>query len=181
MPKRVHLHDKAFKVFIEEKEILIKIESIAKQINEDYSHTEPLFLIVLKGAFMFGSELVSRYQGHCHLGFVNIKSYQGMKSTGNVQVSGLDPDIVKGREVIILEDIVDSGRTLYKFLPILNEMQPANVQIATLLYKPDAMKFHVPVNYSCFDIPNDFVIGFGLDYDGLGRNYRDIYQLAADS
>ncbi len=180
MPERVHLHDKAFKVFIEEKEILTKIDAIAKQINEDYQHTEPLFLIVLKGAFMFGSELVGRYKGPCHLGFVNIKSYQGMKSTGNVQVSGLDPEIVKDKDVIILEDIVDSGRTLHKFLPILQEMNPISINIATLLSKPDAMQFHVPLTYRCFDIPDDFVIGFGLDYDGLGRNYRDIFQLASD-
>lgn len=181
MPERVHLHDKTFEVFIEEKEILNRIQTIAKQINEDYKHVEPLFLMILNGAFMFGAELVSRYKGLCHVGFVSIKSYEGMKSTGHVQVSGLNPEVVKGKEVVILEDIVDSGRTLHKFLPLLKEMHPASVRIATLLSKPAALQFQVPVNYSCFDIPDDFVVGFGLDYDGLGRNYRDIYQVATNS
>lgn len=181
MPERIHLHDKSFSVFIEEKEILDKITSMSNQINKDFNHKEPLFLIVLKGAFMFGSELVSRYQGPCHIGFVNIKSYNGLTSTGNVQISGLDPDLVKGRDVIVLEDIIDSGRTLHEFLPVLRGINPDSVQIATLLSKPEAIKFPVPIAYRCFDIPDDFVVGFGLDYDGLGRNCRNIYQLVPDS
>ena len=181
MPETVHLHDKEFEVFLEEKEILAQITSISKQINENFKHNEPVFLIVLKGAFMFGSELVSRYKGQCHLGFVNIRSYEGMQSTGNVQVSGLDPETVKGKPVIVIEDIIDSGRTMNKFLPILKDMDPSSVEIATLLSKPEAMQFHVDVAYSCFEIPDDFVVGFGLDYDGLGRNLRDIYQLVPES
>lgn len=181
MSESVHLHDKTFGIFIEEKEIVTKVEAIAEQINLEYRNSEPLFLIVLKGAFMFGTELVGKYKGHCHLGFVNIKSYEGMKSTGNVQVSGLDPESVKARDVIVIEDIVDSGRTLHKFMPVLNEMGPKSVKIATLLLKPAAMQFPVPVAYCGFEISDEFVVGFGLDYDGLGRNYRDIYQLAPDS
>lgn len=178
MPEYVTVHDKNFRVFFSEKEILDRIELLAKQINEQYVDVEPLFLIVLKGAFMFGSELVSRYKGHCHLAFVNIRSYEGMTSTGNVQVSGLDPEAVKDKPVIVVEDIVDSGRTMYQFLPTLKEMNPSSIEIATLFLKPDAIKFPVDVAYCCFEIPDDFVVGFGLDYNGLGRNFRDIYQLA---
>ncbi len=181
MSKTVSLHNKEFSVFLQEKEILTQIDTVAHRINERYGHTEPLFLMVLKGAFMFGTELVGRYQGHCHIGFVSIRSYEGMESTGSVQISGLDPEMVKDRDVIVVEDIVDSGRTLHEFLPILDTMGPKGVQIAALLTKPEAVKFPVDIEYGCFDIPDDFVIGFGLDFDGLGRNYRDIYQLVPNS
>lgn len=177
MSEKVQLHDKPFTVFLEEEKILSRIESIAQDINHEYAGATPVFMIVLKGAFMFGSELVSRYKGPCQLAFVTIRSYEGLKSTGKVQVSGLDADLIKGQDVIIIEDIVDSGRTLHEFLPILQEVGPASVKIATLLSKPEAMRFKVPVAYFGFEIPDDFVVGFGLDYDGMGRNLRDIYQL----
>lgn len=181
MAEIVTVHDKNFKIFLSEQKILDRIGHMAQKINDRYDHTEPLFLIILNGAFMFGTELISRYKGHCHVGFVNVRSYQGLQSTGNVQISGLDPETVKEKRVIVVEDIIDSGRTMHKFLPLLKEMAPSSIEIATLLLKPDAAKFEVDVAYSCFEIPDDFVVGFGLDYDGLGRNLRDIYQLAPES
>ena len=181
MAESIQLHDKSFNIFIEEKDLLAKIDVLAAYINQEYESITPLFLVVLNGAFMFASELIGRYKGPCRLAFVSIRSYQGMKSSGKVNVSGLDPEAVRDQEVIIIEDIIDSGRTLHEFMLILKNMGPKSVKIATLLSKPGALQFPIPVSYCGFEISDEFVVGFGLDYDGLGRNLRDIYQVVSDT
>jgi hypoxanthine phosphoribosyltransferase len=130
----------------------------------------------MNGAFMFAAEVMKQMTIECEISFVKLKSYIGDQSSGEVtQMLGLDCNLA-GRDVIILEDIVDSGRTLHYFFPELQKHQPSSVSLFTLLVKPDALKFEVPIDYAGFAVPNLFLIGFGLDYDGLGRNLSDIYQ-----
>jgi hypoxanthine phosphoribosyltransferase len=134
-------------------------------------------VVVLNGAFIFASDLLKRVTIDCEITFVKLSSYQGTMSTGVVQqIIGLDRDI-KGRTIVIIEDIVDTGLTLERFREVLAQMEPAEVKVATCLLKPDAFKNKFPIDYQCFSIPNEFVVGYGLDYDGLGRNSSDIYKI----
>jgi len=173
----IQVHDKTFETYLSEESILEKIKSIAKSINQDYDGKRPLFIAILNGSFMFASDLFKHLSIDAEICFIKLASYKGMKSTGNIITAiGLDDDVF-GREVIIIEDIVDTGKTLHRFLPKLMHQQPSSLRIAALLHKPEATKYPITIDYKGFTIPNKFVVGYGLDYDGLGRNLKDIYQL----
>jgi len=170
--------DKTFVPFIAEVTILHKIKDLGKTLNEEYQNKRPLFIAVLNGAFMFASDLFKEIEIEAEICFIKLASYKGTQSTGHVITAiGLDIDVTD-RHIIILEDIVDTGKTLHAFLPQLLNQQPKSLKIAVLLHKPDAQVFDVKIDYACITIPNKFVLGYGLDYDGLGRNIREIYQLS---
>lgn len=173
----IKLHDKTFGTYLSEQEIQEKIREIAQQINQDYAGKKPLFIAILNGSFMFAADLFKHLTIDAEICFIKLASYKGMKSSGNVVTAiGLDQDLY-GRDVVIVEDIVDTGKTLHEFLPKLDHQQPNSLKIATLLHKPEATKFQLQLDYIGFSIPNKFVVGYGLDYDGLGRNLKEIYQL----
>jgi hypoxanthine phosphoribosyltransferase len=177
MPDIWKLNDKSFNKFILNKDIQIKVCGLAERINADLAGKKPLFVVVLNGAFIFASDLLKKVTIDCEIAFVKLSSYQGTQSSGVVQqIIGLDLDI-KGRTIVIIEDIVDTGLTLERFRITLNEMEPSNVMVAACLLKPEAFKDKFPIDYLCFSIPNEFVVGYGLDYDGLGRNSSDIYKI----
>lgn len=177
----IKLHDKTFDTYLSEQEIQEKVKIIAGQINRDYKDKRPLFIAILNGSFMFAADLFKQLTIDAEICFIKLASYRGMKSSGNVITAiGLDQDLF-GREVIIVEDIVDTGKTLNEFLPKLDHQQPKTLKIAALLHKPEATQFELRIDYLGFSIPNKFVVGYGLDYDGLGRNLKEIYQLAEHS
>jgi len=177
MPDTWNLKDKSFRKYILHDDIQAKISDLAYMINTELRDKKPVFIVVLNGAFIFASDLLKKVTIDCEIAFVKLSSYQGTQSSGVVQqIIGLDMDI-KGRTIVVIEDIVDTGLTLEKFLKTLHEMEPADVKIAACLVKPEAFKSKFPVDYRCFNIPNDFVVGYGLDYDGLGRNSADIYKI----
>lgn len=169
--------DKYFVPYLSETEIQEKIKDLADRINNDYKGKTPLFISVLNGSFMFSSDLFKYLTVDCEICFIKLASYKGTTSTGHVITSiGMDTEI-KGRDVIILEDIIDTGKTMHQFLPQVWNQQPSSLKVAVLLHKPEATEYDVPIDYCCFSIPNRFVVGYGLDYDGQGRNIREIYQL----
>jgi len=171
------VHDKHFKPYISAEQINEQVKRVAFEINKDYEGKRPLFIAILNGAFMFASDLFKEITVEAEICFIKLASYKGVTSTGQVVTAiGLDVDIV-GREVIIIEDIIDTGKTLSHFLPQLKYHHPASLKIAALLHKPDAMIHDIKINYLGFKVPNNFLVGYGLDYDGLGRNIREIYQL----
>ena len=174
----IQVHDKQFVPYLSAREIQERVADLAKQISNDYAGKKPLFIAILNGSFMFASDLFRQLAVDAEISFIKIASYKGMRSSGNVVTSiGLEQDI-HGRDLVIVEDIVDTGKTLHNFLPTLQHQQPASLRIVTLLHKPEATEFPLDLNYIGFSIPNKFVVGYGLDYDGLGRNYDAIYQLA---
>lgn len=173
----VKVHDKQFEVYLSEAVILERVKALAEQISQDYAGKKPLFIAILNGSFMFASDLFKQLHIEAELCFIKLASYKGMKSSGNVVTSiGLEDDLF-GKEVIIVEDIVDTGKTLHHFLPKLMHQQPKSLKIATLLHKSEATTYPLSLDYVGFDIPNKFVVGYGLDYDGLGRNLKEIYQV----
>jgi hypoxanthine phosphoribosyltransferase len=173
----IRVHDKTFDVYLSEAIIQERVKIIAEAINRDYKGRRPLFIAILNGSFMFAADLFKHLTIDTEISFIKLASYKGMKSSGNVITSiGLDADLF-GKDVVIIEDIVDTGKTLYNFLPKLNHQQPSSLKIVTLLHKPDAAKFPLSLDYIGFSIPDKFVVGYGLDYDGLGRNLREIYQV----
>ena len=175
----IQVLDKTIEPYLKEAAIQEKITELAGQLNKDYAGKRPLFLSVLNGSFLFTADLFKQITIEAEVSFIKLASYKGTSSTGNVITAiGLDIN-VKDRHIIILEDIIDTGKTLHHYLPQLESMQPASVKIAVLLNKKEALIYPVQIDYACFDIPNKFVVGYGLDYDGLGRNSRDIYQLKA--
>ena len=175
--KTVTLKDKTFGISIPETELLKAVDNVAEKMNADLKGKNPLFLIVLNGAFMFASDLLKRVEIPAQLSFVKVSSYCGTCSSGNVtELIGLNED-VKGRTVVIIEDIVDSGRTMYGMVEKLKSMGVGELRIATLFFKPEALKYDLKIDYAAMEIPNDFIVGYGLDYDGYGRNLRDIYTL----
>ena len=173
----IKVHDKSFETYLSEETILQRVKEIAFAISKDYAGRRPLFIAILNGSFMFASDLFKQLTIEAELCFIKLASYKGLKSSGNVVTSiGLEDDLF-GKEVIIVEDIVDTGKTLHNFLPKLHHQQPKSLKIATLLHKSEATEYPLELNYIGFDIPNKFVVGYGLDYDGLGRNLKEIYQL----
>ncbi len=172
----VKLHDRTFRVMIPAADIDTAIDRLAVQINADYAGREtPLFLGVLNGAFMFASELMKKMKFNCEISFVKLASYCGTGSTGKVsELIGLKNNI-EGRHVIIVEDIVDTGESMEHLLRSLSGHRPASIEIATLFYKPAAFRKDFPVKYRAMEIGNEFIVGFGLDYNELGRNLKDIY------
>ncbi len=173
----IKVHDKTFETYLSEETIQKRVQQLAAAINKDYAGRRPMFVAILNGSFMFASDLFKHLTIEAELCFIKLASYKGLKSSGNVVTSiGLEDDIFN-KEIIIVEDIVDTGKTLHNFLPKLEHQQPKSLRIATLLHKSEATEFPLKLDYIGFDIPNKFVVGYGLDYDGLGRNLKEIYQL----
>ncbi len=173
----IKVHDKSFETYLDEETILRRVKEISTEINKDYAGKRPLFIAILNGSFMFAADLFKQLTIEADLCFIKLASYKGMKSSGKVVTSiGLEEDLF-GKEVIIVEDIVDTGKTLHRFLPKLMHQQPKSLRIAALLHKSEATEYPLKLDYIGFDIPNKFVVGYGLDYDGLGRNLKEIYQL----
>lgn len=176
----VQVNDKRFKPYINSQQISEQVDQLANRINKDYEGKTPLFIAILNGSFIFAADLFKAITIEAEISFIKLASYKGTKSTGNVITSiGLDEPL-KNRHVIIIEDIVDTGKTLHQFLPQLINQQPASLKIAALLHKPEALQFPVIVDYLGFEVPNKFLLGYGLDYDGLGRNLKEIYQLVEE-
>ena len=171
----IRLHDLQFRTYIPAETIQQRIRELAAAMNRDLKHEKPLFIGILNGVFMFAAELMQELTIESEITFVQLSSYNGTASTGKIKtVIGLSVEL-KGRNVIILEDIIDSGKTVCEFLEQLKSHQPETIRIATLLFKPDALEYDLEINYLGFKVPNHFLVGFGLDYDGLGRNLRSIY------
>jgi hypoxanthine phosphoribosyltransferase len=174
---QLQVFDKTFEPYITAVQINEQIKKLAAQINVDYEGKRPLFIAILNGSFMFASDLFKELTIEAEICFIKLASYKGTKSTGNVITSiGLDIPLTD-RHVIIVEDIVDTGKTLNEFLPQLINQQPATLKIAALLHKPEALQFPLAIDYLGFEVPNKFLLGYGLDYDGLGRNLNQIYKL----
>ncbi len=169
--------DKDFKIYLTKDEIQSKVGDIAQAIGADYKDECPLFIAILNGSFMFAADLMKKIDLESEISFVKVASYSKMESTGNLkELIGLNENIFN-RSVILIEDIIDSGKTMENLLEKLTELGPKSVEVATLLIKPEALATNLKIKYVGFEIPNDFVIGYGLDYDGLGRNLEDIYQV----
>ena len=173
----VKIKDKTFKTSIPEVEIQQRVKEVADHINRDMADKNPLLLAVLNGSFMFAADLMKNITIPCEISFVKLASYQGTQSTGEVkEVIGINEDLA-GRTVIIVEDIVESGLTIQRMLDSLGTRNPDSIDVCTLLLKPDCLKVDLDIKYVAFSIPNDFILGYGLDYDQQGRNLRDIYTL----
>jgi hypoxanthine phosphoribosyltransferase len=169
--------DKSFKPYLTQNNIDEAIERIANQINQDYCDKNPLFIAILNGSFIFAADLFKKINVPAEISFIKLASYQGTKSTGNVITAiGLETDLYD-RNVIVLEDIIDTGKTLSAFLPQLEHQQPKSLKVCTLLHKKEAMQYPVTIDYLGFEIPDLFVVGYGLDYNGYGRNLDQIMQI----
>lgn len=176
--KMIQLHDKSFEPFIAAEEIDFALANMAKQMDDDFFDDIPIFIGVLNGSFMVMSDLMKHYRGMCEVNFVKMASYEGTQSTNTVkQLIGLDHDL-EGKTVVIVEDIVDTGNTIEELKAIFKEKKVKHFKIATLFFKPEAYKKDIKLDYIGIRIPDKFIVGYGLDYDGLGRNLRDVYQLA---
>lgn len=177
MPQSVTLGDKSFRLYITESRIAEAVKQIAARINEDYKDKSPLIVPVLNGSFMFASDLVKQLTCDCEISFIKASSYSGTSSTGQLtSLIGINEDIA-GKDIIIVEDIIDTGHTLAKILPSITDLKPASVRVATLLFKPKALKSEIQIDYVGIEIANEFIVGYGLDYNGLGRNLKEIYQV----
>ncbi len=175
--KNVQVNDKNFSLYISKDEIKEQVKKVAAAMNEELAGKKPLFLVVLNGAFMFAADLLREIEIPCEVSFVRVSSYEGTSSTGNVkELIGLTEN-VEGRTLVVVEDIIDSGVTMREMLRMLKEKNPADVRVATLFVKPDNLKVNLDIHYRCFDIANDFIVGYGLDYDQEGRNLPDIYRI----
>lgn len=176
-PTAVQLHDKAFELYLTEAQIAEAVKELAERMNQDYAGKRPLFLAVLNGSFMFASDLLKEINQVCEISFIKVSSYADMASTGLVsEVIGLKENI-EGRHLIILEDIIDTGNTVQSLLQSLKLKNPASIELAALLLKPESLQHQLDIKYAAMEIPNDFVVGYGLDYNGLGRNLKAIYKL----
>lgn len=173
----VKIKDKTFKTFIPEEKILKSIKVIADRINEDMKDKNPLFMAVLNGSFIFAADLMRMITIPCQISFVKLASYQGTTSTGKItEVFGVNEDL-SGRTIVIVEDIVDTGLTMKRMIESLGTRNPESVHICTLLLKPDKLQVDLDIEYAAMKIPNDFIVGYGLDYDQEGRGLRDIYTI----
>ena len=174
-PAHITIHNKAFRPYLSTAQLDEAVRALAARLSADYAGRRPLFVVVLTGAFMFAADLLKRMAEPCEIVFIRVASYEGTGSTGVVQeVLGLRED-VKDRHLIIVEDIVDTGTTMHHLLPTLQAKGPASVEIATLFFKPESLRHDLSLRYVALQIPNDFVVGYGLDYDGPGRNLPDVY------
>ena len=177
MENVIKVQELHFKPFISEERIQKEVSRIAEQMNQDLADKDPIFLGILNGAFMFASDLYKQLTFPCQITFLKLASYSGTESTGTVkQLIGINRDL-KDRVVVVLEDIVDTGVTLETIIRQLSGYQPAEIRVATFLHKPEATVREVKLDYVGMEIPNDFILGYGLDYDGYGRNFKEIYQL----
>lgn len=175
---KVKIHDKEFEIFIPYEKIRSVVEKMAEQMNRDLKDKNPLFLCILNGSFMFAAEIFKRIElMDAEISFVKLASYSGTSTTGEIkELIGLNESL-EGRTIVVLEDIVDTGITIANTVEQIKSKNPAEVKVATLLLKPDALKKPVDLSYIGIEIPNDFIVGYGLDYDGLGRNLIDIYKV----
>ncbi len=180
MPQTIHLHDKAFTLLLPYEKILEAIERMAEKMNHDFETEKPLFLVVLKGAFMFAGELMKAVNRDCDIEFIRVKSYEGMESTGKMELQMAETLNIEGRAVVILEDIVDTGNTLEYLYETLKKRGAKEVKIATLFFKSEAYQKTKTLDYVGLEIPNAFVVGFGLDYNQRGRGFRDLYALVQE-
>lgn len=175
--KTVQVKDKQFELFISEDKLQREIKRIADSICNDYLGKSPLFLVILNGSFMFASDLFKNIQLPVEISFIKVSSYSGVASTECVkELIGLKEDI-EGRDIIIVEDVVDTGLTMKDTLALINAKNPSSVSICTLLFKPNKLQVNLDIKYVAMEIPDDFIVGYGLDYDGYGRNLRDIYKI----
>ena len=173
----IRVHDKEFATSIPAEEIMQQVRRVAEEINKDYEGQEPLFLVVLNGAFVFAADLMREISVPAEVSFVKLASYEGTSSTGTVrEVIGLNTDIT-GRPIIIVEDIVESGITMAHMIETLKKQNPKSIDICTLLVKPEKLEVKLDIRYTAMEIPNDFILGYGLDYNGLGRGLKDIYTI----
>jgi len=171
----IQIKDKLFTLSISESEILNAVKSVANQINADLEGSNPLFICVLNGAFMFASDLMKEVSFPCEITFIKLSSYEGIYTSGRVkEIIGLNESVV-GRTVVVVEDIVDTGITMERILESLAAKGAKQIHVATFLQKPDALQRDIKIDYIAMKIPNDFIVGYGLDYDGYGRNLKDIY------
>lgn len=171
----ITIKDKQFEPFIHHEKITERVAALAEKLNADYQGRNPILIAILNGAFIFAADLVRCLNFDHEIQFTKFSSYQGMDTTGKVrELIGLSTDI-KDRDVIIVEDIIDTGTTMYNLLPKLRDKGAKSVEIATLLMKPGKLKVPLDVKYCAMEIPNEFIVGYGLDYDGIGRNYKSIY------
>ena len=178
MKKTIIIHNKKFSKLISSAKIQKAISAIAKKMDKDFKNERPLFLSVLNGSFLFTADLLKKIKTECEISFIKVSSYSGTTSTGNVNtLIGLNENL-EGRTIIILEDIVDSGNTLEKVMEELKKYNPKEIKIATLFFKPEAYTKKIKLNYKGIDVPNKFLLGYGLDYNGLGRNLQDIYVIS---
>ncbi len=176
--ERITIKDKTFAINIPESRIQERIVQMAKEINADMKGKSPVFLCVLNGAFLFAADVFKNLDVECEITFLRVSSYEGTSSTGTVKnLVGVSASL-KDRTVVILEDIVDTGDTAVYLLQEIEKHGPKEIRFASLLFKPKALRHEVKLDYVGFEVPNDFLVGYGLDYDGLGRNLRDIYKLA---
>lgn len=177
MSEKIKLNDRTFEVMIPAAKIDEAVEKVAAKINEDYVSCErpPIFVSVLSGSFMFLADLVRKVDFTNEITFVKISSYEGTESTGNVkQHLGIDFDVT-GRDLIIVEDIVETGTSIDHMVRYLNELNPRSVEVCTLFFKPEKYRYELPIKYCAMEIGNEFIVGYGLDYDQVGRNLKDIY------
>ena len=173
----VKIKDKSFRISIHEAEIKRRVKALAEQMSKDLEGKNPIFLAVLNGAFIFAADLLREMTIPCEISFVKLASYQGTTSTGKVkEVFGVNENL-SGRTVVIVEDIVESGQTMKQMIESLGTRNPASVQICTLFFKPEKLKEELTLDYVAFRIPDDFILGYGLDYDGLGRELKDVYTI----
>lgn len=171
------MKDKKFALYISEETILARVKEVAAQMDADLRKKNPLFLVILNGSFIFAADLLRNINFPCEITFVRISSYEGTSSTGRVkQLIGLNENI-EGRTLVIVEDIIESGCTMKEVLRILDEKKPKDVYITSLFVKPGCLKVELNIDYRCFDIENDFIVGYGLDYNQEGRNLPHIYQV----
>ncbi len=173
----IKVRDKEFEVYLNESEIQQRIAEIGDEMNEEYANKNPLFIGILNGSFMFASDLMKAVNVPSEIAFIRMASYKGMESTGAVkQVLGLQENVF-GRHLVLIEDIVDSGLTMDQVIRFFQERGPKSIRVATLLLKPEKLEKDLKLDYVGFEIPEKFVVGYGLDYNGHGRNLKDIYQL----
>lgn len=173
----IEVNGKKFQPYLTAEKIEERVRELAVSINRDYTGKRPLFIGILNGSFIFAADLFKNITIDAEISFIKLVSYKGTRSTGHVITSiGLDESL-KDRDIVIIEDIVDTGKTLSEFLPQLWDQRPASLKITALLHKPDALKYPLTIDYLGFNVPNKFLLGYGLDYDGLGRNLKEIYQL----
>ncbi len=176
----ITIKDKQFEIFISHQQIADKVAALATRLNADYQDKNPVLIVILNGAFIFAADLVRQLTFNHEIQFAKFSSYQGMETTGKVkELIGLSIDI-KDRDVIIVEDIVDTGITMSEVLPTLQAKGAKTVEIAVLLMKPGKLRVPLNVKYCAMEIPNEFIVGYGLDYDGLGRNHKDIYVVKSE-
>lgn len=173
----IKLHDKSFSLFIRQRELQKAIKDVAKKVNDELSGEKPLFLGILNGSFMFASDLFKHFKFDCEISFIKVASYDGTTSTGVVkELIGLS-ESVKGRTIVIIEDMVDTGNTIENIINTLEKQNPKQIKVATLLLKPEVYKKDIIIDYVAMEVKNDFLVGYGLDYNGLGRNSQNIYKI----